>query len=81
MQTVLDWLLVVVTRHEENRQALVCAGLLPALTALLQSGTRQELLLTARLWVALVQDDDVRVPFGKAHETVRNCWKVDGHLD
>ena len=24
-----------------------------------------------RVWVAMVQDDDVRVPFGKAHENAR----------
>jgi len=29
------------------------------------------------VWVALVQDDDVRVPFGKAHETARNI--VENH--
>ena len=25
----------------------------------------------ARIWQALVQDDDVRVPFGKAHDHAR----------
>jgi len=30
-----------------------------------------------RIWIALVQDDDIRVPFGKAHETARNI--VENH--
>ena len=31
----------------------------------------------ARVWIALVQDDDVRVPFGKAHENAREI--VENH--
>ena len=34
----------------------------------------------ARCWVAMVQDDDVRVPFGKAHENAREIVETHGAL-
>ena len=34
-------------------------------------------LLHCRVWIAMVQDDDVRVPFGKAHENAREI--VENH--
>ena len=33
--------------------------------------------MVARVWIAMVQDDDVRVPFGKAHENAREI--VENH--
>ena len=35
------------------------------------------LLIVSRVWQALVQDDDVRVPHGKAHENARSI--VEDH--
>ena len=32
--------------------------------------------MVCKLWVQLVQDDDVRVPFGKAHEHARELVEV-----
>ena len=34
-------------------------------------GTRDHQLRVSRIWMALVQDDDIRVPFGKAHDHAR----------
>ena len=33
-----------------------------------------------RVWIAMVQDDDVRVPFGKAHENAREIVENHGAL-
>ena len=34
----------------------------------------------SRVWQALVQDDDVRVPHGKAHENARSIVEDHGGL-
>lgn len=54
-------------RHEQNRQNLVKHGLLDLLDNLIDPHPVD----SARIWQALVQDDDVRVPFGKAHDHAR----------
>lgn len=73
----LDWLLVCCVRHEQNRVNFVKGGILDALGLCLNDGARDGLLRVFRVWMALVQDDDVRVPFGKAHDHARDI--VDNH--
>jgi len=76
----LDWILVCCVRHEENRQALVGAGILDGLALSVREGGRAELLQVCRVWMALVQDDDIRVPFGKAHDHARDIVENHGAL-
>lgn len=71
-QAALDLVLICCVRHEANRVALVNSGLLDKLDMVVKEGEREEVIRVCRVWVALVQDDDVRVPFGKAHDTARN---------
>ncbi len=54
-------------RHEQNRQNLVRNGLLDHLDRV----PPREATRVSRVWQALVQDDDVRVPFGSAHDHAR----------
>ena len=56
-----------------NRQNLVKNGLLQKLDAVFDKNKIQ----VSRIWQALVQDDDVRVPHGKAHENARSI--VEDH--
>jgi len=67
----LDWLLVCCVRHEGNRQRVVNSDVLQATYNIAKAGEREHLLRVKRVWVAIVQDDDIRVPFGKAHDTAR----------
>jgi len=67
----LDWLLVCCVRHEENRQSIVNSPNMIEIQKLISSGTRDHQLRVSRIWMALVQDDDIRVPFGKAHDHAR----------
>ena len=55
--------------------ALIQSGVLRHLAACLASA--DTVAMVARVWVAMVQDDDVRVPFGKAHENAREI--VENH--
>ena len=55
--------------------ALIQSGVLRHLAASLASA--DTVTMVARVWVAMVQDDDVRVPFGKAHENAREI--VENH--
>eukprot|EP00052_Salpingoeca_macrocollata_P021100 m.180152 g.180152 ORF g.180152 m.180152 type:complete len:539 (-) comp21458_c0_seq6:28-1644(-) len=57
-------------KHELNRQTFVAAGLPDLLSAALeQHAAHAEVVLgAAQCMRALVLDDDLRVPFGKAHE-------------
>jgi len=74
---VLDWMLICCVRHEGNRQALVDRPGLLGRTAHLASEKDDEVVtMVCKLWVQLVQDDDVRVPFGKAHEHARELVEV-----
>merc|ERR1719462_976175 len=73
----LDWMLICCVRHEGNRQALVDRPGLLSRTADLASEKGNEVVgMVCKLWVQLVQDDDVRVPFGKAHEHARELVEV-----
>merc|ERR1719309_1370994 len=68
----LDWLLVCCVRHEENRQTVVNSKILTAMHKIATTDVIRDCLLRVfRVWMALVQDDDIRVPFGKAHDHAR----------
>ncbi|NWU36688.1 ARMC6 protein, partial [Hylia prasina] len=60
-------------RHERNRQALVRAGILPLLTgAILQHGGSADVVRAAASALRVMTfDDDIRVPFGHAHDHAR----------
>jgi len=74
---VLDWMLICCVRHEGNRQALVDRpGLLGRTAELAGEKDNEVVTMVCKLWVQLVQDDDVRVPFGKAHEHARELVEV-----
>lgn len=77
----LDWLLVCSVRHEGNRQSAVDRpGLLHKLAELAKGEDKEVLVRVCRVWVQLVQDDDVRVPFGKAHDHARDIVENHGAL-
>ena len=63
----LDVTLAVCVRHEQNRQNLMRNNILHYLDQVYDNHAEA----VAFIWQALVQDDDVRVPFGKAHDTAR----------
>jgi len=67
----LDWLLVCCVRHEENRQNIVGSDILQQMYNVTLQGNRDHYVRVSRVWMALVQDDDIRVPFGKAHDHAR----------
>lgn len=73
----LDMALSACVCHEHNRQNLVRNRLLNCLDTVFTSHSVQ----VARLWQALVQDDDVRVPFGKAHDHAREIVEEHGALE
>ncbi|XP_077644990.1 armadillo repeat-containing protein 6 [Lonchura striata] len=60
-------------RHERNRQQLVGAGVLPLLTGAVarHGGDAQLVRVAAAALRAVTLDDDIRVPFGHAHEHAR----------
>ncbi|NXX38160.1 ARMC6 protein, partial [Tricholaema leucomelas] len=57
-------------KHEQNRQDLVRGGVLPLLTgAILQHGQHPEVVRAASAALRVMTfDDDIRVPFGHAHD-------------
>ena len=63
----LEVTLAVCVRHEQNRQNLMKNKILDYLDKVYDKHSEA----VAYIWQALVQDDDVRVPFGKAHDTAR----------
>lgn len=65
--------LAVCVQHEQNRQNLVKNNILDLLDNTFK-GHEEDVV---RVWIALVQDDDVRVPYGKAHDNARDI--VENH--
>ena len=57
-------------RHEENRQSYVKLGLIEKLASILKSQGNQStvVMVTCQTLQVLTFDDDIRVPFGQAHE-------------
>jgi len=67
IEASLDLALSAIVLHEMNRQNLVKNNLLEKLSHLAD----QHPLGVSRVWQAMVQDDDVRVTAGNAHQTAR----------
>ncbi|XP_038627966.1 armadillo repeat-containing protein 6 isoform X2 [Tachyglossus aculeatus] len=69
-------------KHERNRQDLVKAGVLPLLTgAIERHGRRAEVIKAACSALRVMTlDDDIRVPFGHAHEHARMIVRENGGL-
>lgn len=63
----------VCVRHEQNRQNLVKNNILNILDNVFEQFPDK----VAGIWMSLVQDDDVRVPYGKAHDNARDI--VENH--
>ncbi|XP_014442801.1 armadillo repeat-containing protein 6 isoform X2 [Tupaia chinensis] len=57
-------------KHEHNRQCLVKAGVLPLLTGAIAQHSRHADVVREACWTLRVMtlDDDIRVPFGHAHD-------------
>ncbi|KAF6305774.1 armadillo repeat containing 6 [Rhinolophus ferrumequinum] len=69
-------------KHEQNRQSLVKAGVLPLLThAITQHGCCADVVREA-CWALRVMtfDDDIRVPFGHAHDHAKMIVQEHGGL-
>jgi len=79
-QAVLDLVLICCVRCEANRVQFVNSEMLDRLDVIIKEGGKEEVMGVCRIWIALVQDDDIRVPFGKAHETARNIVENHGAL-
>jgi len=79
-QAVLELVLICCVRCEANRVQFVNSEMLDRLESIIKEGGKEEVMGVCRIWIALVQDDDIRVPFGKAHETARNIVENHGAL-
>lgn len=69
-------------KHEQNRQSLVKAGVLPLLTrAITQHGCCADVVREA-CWTLRIMtfDDDIRVPFGHAHDHAKMIVQENGGL-
>ncbi|VFV30269.1 Hypothetical predicted protein [Lynx pardinus] len=69
-------------KHEQNRQSLVKAGVLPLLTgAIARHGHCADVVKEA-CWALRVMtfDDDIRVPFGRAHDHAKMIVQENGGL-
>ena len=73
IKNALELAFVVCVRHEQNRQNLMRNNILDHLDKIFEEYPIE----VSRIWQALVQDDDVRVPYGKAHENARGI--VEDH--
>ncbi|KAG8229405.1 hypothetical protein J437_LFUL000926 [Ladona fulva] len=78
-QQTLLWLRHCIIKHEHNRQTLMEAGIAELLVGILSKESSPANLVqeVCKVCRALVQDDDIRVPYGKAHDHARilagNC--------
>ncbi|CAO2612604.1 Armadillo repeat-containing protein 6 [Lemmus lemmus] len=69
-------------KHEQNRQGLVKAGVLPLLTAAITQHGQHADVVREACWALRVMtfDDDIRVPFGHAHEHAKMIVQENGGL-
>ena len=74
MEAALRLVLVCSVKCEQNRVALIQNGILTSLVECMTSGPL--VIRVCKVWIALVQDDDVRVPFGKATRTRGRSWRI-----
>ncbi|XP_071455576.1 armadillo repeat-containing protein 6 homolog [Hetaerina americana] len=72
-QPTLIWMKQCIIKHEQNRQALMETEIPPILVAMLADETTPRVVVreACKVCQALVLDDDIRVPYGKAHEHCR----------
>ena len=77
-EATLRLVLVCSTKCEQNRVALIQNAVLANLVDCMTSAVL--VIRVCKVWIALVQDDDVRVPFGKAHENAREIVENYGAL-
>lgn len=73
LESVLLFIRNTCIRHEENRQSYVKLGLIAKLASVLKTQHREPsvVMVTCQTLQVLTFDDDVRVPFGQAHEHAR----------
>lgn len=69
-------------KHEQNRQGLVKAGVLPLLTGAITRHGGHAGVVREACWAlrAVTLDDDIRVPFGRAHDHARMIVQEHGGL-
>nr|XP_020740170.1 armadillo repeat-containing protein 6 isoform X3 [Odocoileus virginianus texanus] len=69
-------------KHEENRQSLVKAGVLPLLTGAITRHSHCADVVREACWALRVMtfDDDIRVPFGHAHDHAKMIVQENGGL-
>ncbi|XP_006186310.2 armadillo repeat-containing protein 6 isoform X1 [Camelus ferus] len=69
-------------KHEQNRQSLVKAGVLPLLTGAITQHSHCADVVREACWALRVMtfDDDIRVPFGHAHDHAKMIVKENGGL-
>ncbi|KAM8763724.1 armadillo repeat-containing protein 6 [Rhynchonycteris naso] len=69
-------------KHEQNRQSLVKAGVLPLLTGAIARHSHCASVVREACWALRIMtfDDDIRVPFGHAHDHARMIVQENGGL-
>nr|KAF6309486.1 armadillo repeat containing 6 [Pipistrellus kuhlii] len=69
-------------KHEQNRQSLVKAGVLPLLTGAIVRHSRCADVVREASWALRIMtfDDDIRVPFGSAHDHAKMIVQENGGL-
>ncbi|XP_065729976.1 armadillo repeat-containing protein 6 isoform X3 [Phocoena phocoena] len=69
-------------KHEQNRQSLVKAGVLPLLTGAIARHSRCADVVREACWALRIMtfDDDIRVPFGRAHDHAKMIVQENGGL-
>lgn len=70
LELVLLFIRNTCIKHEENRQSFVKLGLIEKLASILKTQGSQAniVMVTCQTLQVLTLDDDIRVPFGQAHE-------------
>eukprot|EP00070_Physeter_catodon_P033052 XP_028339946.1 armadillo repeat-containing protein 6 isoform X2 [Physeter catodon] len=69
-------------KHEQNRQSLVKAGVLPLLTGAIARHSCCADVVREACWALRIMtfDDDIRVPFGRAHDHAKMIVQENGGL-
>lgn len=69
-------------KHEQNRQSLVKAGVLPLLTGAIVRHSHCADVVKEACWALRIMtfDDDIRVPFGHAHDHAKMIVQENGGL-
>ncbi|TKC50111.1 hypothetical protein EI555_001195 [Monodon monoceros] len=69
-------------KHEQNRQSLVKTGVLPLLTGAIARHSHCADVVREACWALRIMtfDDDIRVPFGRAHDHAKMIVQENGGL-